>query len=125
MKKEALIAIFCAAGGLTRYYISGWIYSLFGVSFPFGTLLVNIIGAYFIGLFMELGLTYTVISESLRIAITTGFMGGLTTFSTFSYETFRLMEDGRIAIAAMNIIISVSASLLFTWFGIFTVRSIY
>jgi CrcB protein len=124
MKTAATIALFCAGGGLTRYYLSGWVYSLLGRSFPFGTFAVNIIGAYFIGLVMQLGLSSTVIPDTLRLGLTVGFMGGLTTFSTFSYETFKLLEDGQFVVAFINVLASVAICLLFTWLGIFTVRSI-
>ena len=124
MKTAATIAIFCAGGGLTRYYLSGWVYSLLGRAFPFGTFAVNIIGAYFIGLVMQLGLSSTVIPDTLRLGLTVGFMGGLTTFSSFSYETFKLLEDGQFVVAFTNVLASVALCLLFTWLGIFTVRSI-
>lgn len=124
MKVAAVIAFFCAGGGLTRYYLSGWVYSLLGRSFPYGTFAVNIIGAYFIGVVMELGLRSTMISDTLRIGLTVGFMGGLTTFSTFSYETFKLLEDGQFLVAFTNVIISVIVCLLFTWLGILSIRSI-
>ena len=124
MKTAAAIALFCAGGGLTRYYLSGWVYSLLGRAFPYGTFAVNIIGAYFIGLVMELGLRGTAISDTLRLGLTVGFMGGLTTFSTFSYETFKLLEDGQFLVAFANILGSVAVCLLFTWLGIVTIRSI-
>ncbi len=124
LKTAATIAIFCAGGGLARYYLSGWVYGLLGRAFPFGTFVVNIIGAYFIGLFMELGLRSTMISDTLRIGLTVGFMGGLTTFSTFSYETFKLLEDGQFGVAFINMLASVTVCLLFTWLGIVTVRSL-
>lgn len=123
MKTAATIALFCAGGGLTRYYLSGWIYSLLGRAFPYGTLAVNITGAYLIGLIMELGMRSTVIPDSLRIGLTVGFMGGLTTFSTFSYETFKLLDEGQLVFAFANIAVSVLACLLFTWLGIITVRA--
>jgi CrcB protein len=124
MKTAATIALFCAGGGLTRYYLSGWVYSLLGRSFPYGTFAVNIIGAYMIGLIMELGLMSTLIPDALRIGLTVGFLGGLTTFSTFSYETFMLLEDGRFLVAFTNIMASVVVCLLFTWLGIVTVRTL-
>lgn len=124
MKTAVTIALFCAGGGLTRYYLSGWIYGLLGKGFPYGTLGVNITGAYFIGLIMELGLRSTVIPDTLRIGLTVGFMGGLTTFSTFSYETFKQLEDGQFALAFTNVLASVAICLLFTWLGIVTVRSL-
>ncbi|OGR24350.1 MAG: hypothetical protein A2X83_04270 [Desulfuromonadales bacterium GWD2_54_10] len=75
-------------------------------------------GAFVIGLIMELGLRGALIPASLRIGLVTGFLGGLTTFSTFSYETFKLLETGRFLVAFSNVIISVSVCLLFTWLGI-------
>lgn len=124
MKTAAAIALFCAGGGLTRYYLSGWVYSLLGRAFPYGTFAVNIIGAYLIGLIMELGLRSTVIPDTLRLGLTVGFLGGLTTFSTFSYETLSLLEDGQFFVAFANIMASVAACLLFTWLGIVTVRTL-
>jgi CrcB protein len=124
MKTAATIALFCASGGLTRYYLSGWVYSLLGRAFPYGTFAVNVIGAYFIGLIMEMGLRSTAIPDTLRLGLTVGFMGGLTTFSTFSYETFKLLEDRQFFVAFANVMASVAVCLLFTWLGIITVRAI-
>jgi CrcB protein len=124
MNKAAIIALFCAGGGLSRYYLSGWVYTLLGRSFPYGTLAVNIIGAFLIGLIMELALRSTVLSDTLRLGLTVGFLGGLTTFSTFSYETFKLLEDGQFLLAAVNVLVSVFICLLFTWLGIVTIRAL-
>lgn len=123
MKVAATIAFFCAGGGLARYYLSGWVYGLLGRAFPYGTFAVNVIGAYFIGLIMELGLRSTLISDTLRVGLTVGFMGGLTTFSTFSYETFKLLEDGQFLVAFGNVLASVAVCLVCTWLGILTVRA--
>ena len=124
MKIAATIGLFCAGGGLTRYYLSGWVYSVLGKAFPYGTFAVNILGAYLIGFIMELSLRSAIISDTLRIGLTVGFMGGLTTFSTFSYETFRLLEDGQFGVAFLNVLASVVVCLLFTWLGIISIRSI-
>lgn len=124
MKIALSIGLFCAGGGLARYYLSGWVYSVMGRAFPYGTFAVNIIGAYLIGLIMELGLRSTLLSESLRIGLTVGFLGGLTTFSTFSFETFKLLEDGQFLVAFTNVLASVAVCLIFTWLGIITVRAL-
>lgn len=124
MKNALTIALFCAGGGVSRYYLSGWVHSIFGWAFPYGTLAVNVIGAYFIGLIMELGLSGAALPGTLRVGLTAGFMGGLTTFSTFSYETFKLIEAGRFMLAFANIMVSVAVCLLFTWLGIITVRAL-
>ncbi len=124
MNKAAIIALFCAGGGLSRYYLSGWVYALLGRSFPYGTLIVNMIGAYLIGLIMELALRSTALSDTVRLGLTVGFLGGLTTFSTFSYETFKLLEDGQLLLAVINVLASVFICILFTWLGIVTIRAL-
>jgi len=122
MQLMLIIALFGALGCLTRYVLSGWVYNLLGRSFPYGTFAVNIVGAFLIGLIMEFSMRSTLVSPSLRIGLTIGFLGGLTTFSTFSYETFRLLEDGELLIAATNVLVSVMICLLFTWLGILAAR---
>ncbi len=122
MQVVLLIAGFGALGCVTRYYISGWAYDLFGRSFPYGTFAVNVLGAFIIGLVMEFGMRSTLLPASLRIGLTIGFLGGFTTFSTFSYETFRLLEEGDFFVAATNVLVSVVVCLLFTWLGIHTAR---
>ena len=123
MMTAASIAIFGAAGCLARYWLSGAVNRLLGAGgFPYGTLAVNLVGAFFIGLIMELGLKSTVISQDLKVALTIGFMGGLTTFSTFSVETFVLLEKGHLLIALANVLVSVVLCLFATWLGILAVR---
>ncbi len=124
MKTAFTIAIFCAGGGVTRFYLSGWVHSLLGRAFPYGTLAVNIIGAYLVGLVMEACIRSTHIPDTLRLGVTVGFLGGLTTFSAFSYETFSLIEDGQFLVAFANIIANVAVCLMFTWLGIVTVRTL-
>ncbi len=124
MKSALTIALFCAGGGLTRYYLSGWVYGLLGRAFPYGTFTVNVIGASCIGLIMELSLRSTLIPATLRLGLTVGFMGGLTTFSTFSYEIFRLLEEGQYLVAVANALASVVVCLFCTWLGVVTARAL-
>lgn len=124
MTTIAYVALFGMLGCLCRYFLSGWTYDLLGRAFPYGTFAVNTLGAFFIGLIMEFGMRSTAISQEMRIGLTIGFLGGFTTFSTFSYETFRLLEDGELFTASANVLASVLACLLFTWFGIIAARHI-
>jgi fluoride exporter len=124
MQLVLTIAVFGALGCLTRYFLSGWVYRAVGGVFPSGTLAVNVIGAFVIGLIMEFSLRSTLIPPTIRIGITIGLLGGLTTFSSFSYETFRLLEDGELAIALANVLVNVALCLLFTWLGITAARSL-
>ena len=116
------IAIFGALGCLSRYYLQGWVYNLFGRGLPYGTFAVNIVGSFVIGLIMEYSLSSELISPNLRAGLTIGFLGGLTTFSSFSYETFRLLEDGEFLFALLNIVASVLVCVLFTWSGVIAAR---
>jgi fluoride exporter len=122
MELAIAIALFGALGCLSRYYLSTWVYGLLGRGFPYGTFVVNIVGAFIIGLVMEFGLRSALIPPTIRLGITIGFLGGLTTFSTFSYETFRLLEEGEFLIASANVLLSVIVCLMFTWLGIITAR---
>lgn len=124
MEIAVAVAVCGAMGCLTRYYLSGWVYGILGRGFPYGTFVVNILGAFIIGLLMEFGLRSALIPPNLRVGLTVGFLGGLTTFSTFSYETFRLLEDGEFLIASMNVVVSVMVCLLFTWVGIIVARQL-
>jgi CrcB protein len=124
METVLFIAGFGALGCLARYFLSGWVYSLLGRGFPYGTFAVNIFGAFFIGLILEFSMRSTMISQNLRIGLAIGFLGGLTTFSTFSFETFKLLEDGQFAVALANVLLSVTVCLLFTWLGIIAARQI-
>lgn len=123
MRIAAAVAICCAAGGLARYYISGWLHHLFGRGFPFGTLTVNVVGALLIGMVMQYSLRGT-LPESVRVGLVTGLLGGLTTFSSFSYETLYLLRDGRLLSAFVNIVANLLLCLLFTWFGMVAVRNL-
>ncbi|MBU0664396.1 MAG: fluoride efflux transporter CrcB [Proteobacteria bacterium] len=122
MQVVLLIAGCGALGCVARYLVSGWVYDLLGRSLPYGTFVVNILGAFLIGLVMDLGMRSTLLPVSLRTGITIGFLGGFTTFSTFSYETFRLLEEGDFVVASANVLVSVTVCLLFTWLGMLTAR---
>lgn len=102
-------------GSVFRYWISSYVSKHLPLFFPFGTLLVNIIGSFILGLMIfgwdEKGL----INPTVKLFIGIGFCGGLTTFSTFSLETFNLMRDAEFLLAVLNIFINV----LFTLFGIY------
>ena len=119
-----LIAVFGAVGCLLRYLLSGWVHGVLGRDFPYGTLIVNVLGAFLVGFVMELSLRSTLITAELRTGLTIGFLGGLTTFSTFSYETFKLLEDGELLSAGVNALVSVATCVLLTWLGITAARSL-
>jgi len=124
MEQMVYIALFGAVGCLSRYALSGWVYQLLGRGFPYGTFAVNILGSFLIGLAMEFSIRSALIPTTLRVAFTIGFLGGLTTFSSFSFETFRLLEEGAFAIALVNVLASVITCLACTWLGIVVARAL-
>jgi fluoride exporter len=124
MEQLLYIAVLGALGCLARYFLSGWVYQLFGSGFPYGTLAVNVIGSLLIGLVMEFSIRSALIPPTLRIALTIGFIGGFTTFSTFSFETFRLLEEGAVLAAFFNVTLSVISCLACTWVGIVAARAL-
>lgn len=112
------IALGGAAGALGRYFVSRWVYGLLGTGFPYGTLTVNVLGSFVMGLLTILLLERLATGPELRGAILVGFLGAFTTFSTFSMETVSLIEDGLVARALGNMVISVLACVLAAWFGL-------
>lgn len=105
-------------GALMRFIVSSSVAEKFGNSFPYGTLAVNVLGSFIMG-FLAMFLVERIgIDPLLRLGIFVGFLGAFTTFSTFSMETFNLLEQGDILRAVMNMFISVILSILAVWLGI-------
>ena len=98
-------------GASTRYLISLYASKLFTSKIPIGTLTFNILGSLIIGIVLELTLKTSLISPHMKLFLTTGFLGGLTTFSTFSYETMELIEKGELLLAIFNIALNLLLSL--------------
>lgn len=119
-----MVAIGGAGGAVLRYGLSGWVQSFSSGGFPYGTLAVNVVGSFLIGLVMQLSLDRFMVSLEVRLLLTTGFCGGLTTFSTFSYETLSLVEGGQFAQAGGNIALNVALTLLATYLGLVFARVI-
>ncbi|MBD7911954.1 fluoride efflux transporter CrcB [Clostridium sp. Sa3CVN1] len=111
MQKIIFVGVGGCIGASLRYLITIASSKLINSNFPFGTLIVNVIGGFLIGLIMELSNSTELISPNLKLFLTTGIMGGLTTFSTFSYETINLMNDGRYVLGSANILLNVILSL--------------
>ncbi len=89
----SLVALGGAVGAVARYWVSGMVYRLTGPGFPWGTLVVNLVGCFLIGVVIVV-LESTIQSGAIRAAVAIGFLGAFTTFSTFSYETLALLQDG-------------------------------
>jgi CrcB protein len=113
-----LIALFGAVGTLARYGLQGLVQFRTATPFPYGTLLVNLTGCFFLGLIAQFTMNRMVISPDWRIAIAVGFFGGYTTFSSFGWETAKMMEDGEWLRASAYVTSSVVAGLFLSVAGI-------
>jgi CrcB protein len=123
MERFLWICLAGAFGTGARYLISLWAAQRFGSAFPAGTLIVNLAGCFAIAAVMHAALTLSW-SPTLRSAVTIGFIGGLTTYSSFNYETTRLVEDGSPGLAALNITVTVAGALLAGWLGLVCARQL-
>lgn len=117
--------IVCGAGAVgcgLRYLVALWAGQRFGQGFPYGTLIVNVLGSFLIALVLELSIRFASFPPNLRLALTTGFMGGLTTYSSFNYESTALLTDGQIARGILNIGLTLIACLVAGGLGILVAR---
>jgi CrcB protein len=123
MERFVWVCLGGAAGTGARYLISLWAAQRFGSAFPVGTLIVNLAGCFMIAAVMHVALAFSW-SPTLRSAITIGFIGGLTTYSSFNYETTRLLEEGSPGLAALNTTATVAGAFLAGWLGIVCARQL-
>jgi len=118
------IALGGAAGAVSRYLSSQWIYSLLGKSFPFGTLIVNFVGSFFMGLLAILLIERLMLAPEVRAFLLVGFLGSFTTFSAFSFETVNLIGSGDFIKAGVNIVINVFVCIVACWAGMILGRQL-
>ena len=113
------VAVGGAFGSVTRFWLTGVMAALTGPRFPWGTLLINILGSFIIGLVAGLTLTPERLGwhPSIRILLMTGFCGGFTTFSAFSLQALELIQTGEIGMALGYMMGSVALCVAFTWGG--------
>ncbi len=114
-----IISLGGALGTAARYWLATWVALRFGETFPFGTMIINVLGSFIIGFFAALTLPEgrLLVSPQLRNFVMIGICGGFTTFSSFSFQTLRLLQDGQITWASLNILGSVILCLVGVWLG--------
>jgi CrcB protein len=118
------VALGSAIGGVSRYLLGGLVQRMLDTTFPAGTLLVNVTGSFLLGAIIRYALETPSLTPEVRAFLTIGVCGGYTTFSTFSYETMALLEDGEWARAGVYITASVILSLIATFTGFALARQV-
>lgn len=118
------VAFGSAIGGAARLLVGTMIQQRTGTMFPLGTLVINITGSLVLGFLMRYTLGTSAVSPEVRGLLTTGLCGGFTTFSTFSFETMTLLEDGELARAGWYVALSVAVSLLGVYLGFVAAREL-
>jgi CrcB protein len=118
------VALGSAIGGVSRYLLGGLTQRLLDTTFPAGTLLINVSGSFLLGAIVRYAVETPTFSPEIRAFLTIGFCGGYTTFSTFSYETVALLDDGEWTRAGLYVAASVVLSLLGTFLGFALAREV-
>lgn len=124
MTQLLAIAAGGSIGAVLRYLASSGVHIWLGRGFPYGTLFVNVLGSFIMGLLYELFLQRISVSDEIRALLLVGVLGAFTTFSTFSMETISLIEQGDLSKAVLNVLLSVILCLSAAWFGLFVVRQL-
>ena len=119
MKLYLIVALGSGIGGFLRYVISDLVYKYTPSLFPYGTLTVNVVGSFLLGFILFYLDTVKLISAEMRLFSTIGLCGGLTTFSTFSYETVKLIQDSEYLLAGSNILLNIFVTMLAVFLAAF------
>jgi CrcB protein len=110
-------------GSIARFWLTMWIQRLGGTPFPLGTVTVNVLGSFVLGVVLALTLHRGEAAHPLRALLGVGFCGGFTTMSTFSYETVALWQEGQTALAAGNVLLTLVVCVGAVWLGLVAGRS--
>jgi CrcB protein len=124
MERLLWICLAGAVGTGTRYLVSVWAARTFGLGFPWGTLIVNVVGCFVMGAVMHVVLQSASLSPTVRLAITSGFLGGLTTYSSFNWETTKLFQDGLTTVAIANLGATLVGCFAAGLLGLFAARGV-
>jgi CrcB protein len=119
-----LVAGFGALGATARYAVDGWVSNVSRGQFPWGTLLINVVGSFLLGVLVQLTTDRMLPHPYSRVALGIGFLGAFTTFSTYAYESVRLADDAAWALAAANVVAMTVLGLVAAFGGIAVGRAL-
>jgi fluoride exporter len=122
--KYLMVGLGGCLGSILRFWLGSYIGGRLGSRFPYGTFVINVTGSFLIGMVLTLLAEKTQWGPNWRYLIPIGFIGGYTTFSTFEYETLRLVQDGQMVTAMLNVVGSVVVGFAGVWAGVVAGRSI-
>jgi fluoride exporter len=118
VRQLAAVAVGGAAGAVMRWLMASGVQKMAGGAFPWGTFAVNALGSLLLGFLFVWLIERSTAGELLRLAVTVGFLGAFTTFSTYSLESIRLLQEGALGMAAANVMGQVIVCLMLTWIGV-------
>lgn len=122
MARLGWICLAGAVGTGFRYLLGGWILRFAGSAFPWATLIINLLGSFLIGAVMQITSAVEGFNPTLRMALTTGLLGGFTIYSTFNYETLQYFEGGALWLGGLNLAGTVVSCLVAGWLGLLAGR---
>lgn len=125
MTRFLLVCLGGALGSGARYLVALWAATALGAGFPFGTLIVNLAGSFLLAFVMHASTSTDLVSADMRLLLTTGVMGGFTTYSTFNYETTGYLREGAWAAGAVNIAATVIGCLAAGFAGLALARALF
>ena len=124
MEKYLNMAVGAILGAYCRYWLGAWAADRWGSDFSYGTLLINLIGSFVLGFFLTLHLDRQYFTPNTRFLVAVGWCASFTTYSTFSWDTFRYIQQGNLSLAFLNMGATLIGCLVATWAGVVVGRSI-
>jgi len=124
MEKYFIIGIGAILGAFSRYWLGVWTADKWGTHFAYGTLLINLIGSFVLGLFLSMHLDRGLFTPNARFFVAVGWCASFTTYSTFSWETFSYIQQGNLKLAAANMGLTLIGCLVATWAGVILAKTL-
>ena|ERR1035441_10316375 len=124
MEKYFMIGIGAILGAFCRYWLGFWVTGKLGPDFAYSTWIINLIGSFVLGFFLTLHLDRGLFTPNIRLFVAVGWCASFTTYSTFSWETFRYVEEGNLGLAGLNVALTLVGCFFATWAGVVAGRLI-